>query len=71
MKIGVKEARRKAFEFAAETFSGADWGAIWGDEIADAAFLNSHFALVLVRAQREVTERLRRLADPTPPTKEP
>lgn len=62
----IREARKLAIKTAAEWAARADWDQFWGDELADAAFGDDKLASVLAQAQREIADRIKRLAGPTP-----
>lgn len=64
--MNIREARNLAIKTAAEWVAGADWDQFWGDELADAAFLNERLATVLTQAQREIADRIKRLAGTRP-----
>lgn len=57
----LAEARKVALATAADWVNGADWDQFWGEDVAIAAFNNDELSRVLARAQREVSNAIRRI----------
>lgn len=59
--LSLTEARKRAIQTAADWAAGADFDQFWGEELAAAAFGNSQLSAILAQAQREITQRIRRI----------
>lgn len=57
----IREAKRLAIQNAADWIMGADFDQFWGEDLADQAWDDDALSEILSRAQREISDRVRKL----------
>lgn len=60
-RMGFREARRKALEFAIQTLIGNGFDQIWGDDAANAAWNDDAYGQTLDKARHAAARAVERL----------
>lgn len=69
-RLKIREARRKALEYALDIIAHGDFDQIWGDEIAEDAWKSAAYSKRLDDARRYAADRIRSLLPRSHPPQE-